>query len=67
VGVAVEKSSAAPHHPQTNGIRLGWLIEPQTRRVEIYRPDQEVEILNNPATLSGETVLPGCVGFTTRV
>jgi Uma2 family endonuclease len=44
-----------------NGIRLGWLIDPKTRRVEIYRPDGEVEILDNPATLSGETVLPGFV------
>ena len=42
-----------------NGARLGWLIDPQSRRVEIYRPGQEVEILDNPATLSGEDVLPG--------
>lgn len=42
-----------------NGTRLGWLIERKTRRVEIYRPSQEVEVLNNPASLSGETVLPG--------
>lgn len=41
-----------------NGVRLGWLIEPDARTVEIYRP-QSVEILDNPATLSGENVLPG--------
>jgi len=41
-----------------NGAQLGWLIDPQTRRVEIYRPGQAVEILERPSTLSGESVLP---------
>ena len=40
------------------GARLGWLLDPKSRRVEIYRPGQEVEILDNPASLSGEDVLP---------
>ena len=44
-----------------NGARLGWLIDPQTRRVEICRQNRAVEILENPATLSGEDVLPGFV------
>jgi Uma2 family endonuclease len=38
---------------------LGWLIAPEQRRVEIYRPQQAVEILEAPDTLSGEEVLPG--------
>lgn len=42
-----------------NGVRLGWLIEPSAKTVEIYRSQQPVEILNNPQTLSGEDVLPG--------
>ncbi|MGK7901579.1 MAG: Uma2 family endonuclease [Hormoscilla sp.] len=42
-----------------NGLRLGWLIDPQGQQVEIYRPDRAVEILSLPATLSGEAVLPG--------
>ena len=41
-----------------NGVCLGWLIDPETQRVEIYRPGQPVEVLQNPATLSGESVLP---------
>ncbi len=45
----------------TNGIRLGWLIDPKTQKVEIYRPGQAVEILQCPKTLSGEGVLPGFV------
>jgi Uma2 family endonuclease len=44
-----------------NGARLGWLIDRQNKRVEIYRPNRDVEILLNPATLSGEDVLPGFV------
>ena len=44
-----------------NGVRLGWLIEPSAETVEIYRQGQQVEILNNPKTLSGEDVLPGFI------
>jgi Uma2 family endonuclease len=44
-----------------NGLRLGWLINPKAKQVEIYRPGQPVEILQNPASLSGESVLPGFV------
>ncbi len=42
-----------------NGARLGWLIDPQQRQVEIYRPKLAVTVLSNPAELSGEEVLPG--------
>jgi Uma2 family endonuclease len=44
-----------------NGARLGWLIDPQNRQVEIYRQGQEVELLEHPTELSGEDVLPGFV------
>ncbi|MDB9509998.1 Uma2 family endonuclease [Kamptonema animale CS-326] len=44
-----------------NGARLGWLIDPKNRRVEIYRSGSEVEVLENPSELSGEDVLPGFV------
>ncbi|MEG4857214.1 Uma2 family endonuclease [Microcoleus sp. K1-B6] len=42
-----------------NGARLGWLIDRKNQKVEIYRQNQDVEILDNPSTLSGEDVLPG--------
>ncbi len=42
-------------------MRLGWLLDPIAGRVEIHRPGREVEILQRPATLSGEDVLPGLV------
>ncbi|PNW62806.1 UNVERIFIED_CONTAM: hypothetical protein BEN50_04265 [Euhalothece sp. KZN 001] len=41
-----------------NGARLGWLINPQQRQVEIYRQSKEKEVLENPIELSGEEVLP---------
>jgi Uma2 family endonuclease len=44
-----------------NGCRLGWLINRKKREVEIYRPGQDVEVLQSPLTLSGENVLPGFV------
>jgi Uma2 family endonuclease len=45
---------------QTNGVRLGWLINPQQQQVEVYRLGQPVEILQSPLTLDGEDVLVGC-------
>ncbi len=41
------------------GARLGWLIDPRNRRVTIYRPGQEPEVLEDPEILSGEDVMPG--------
>jgi Uma2 family endonuclease len=41
-----------------NGVKLGWLIDRKTFRVEIYRPGQAVEILERPTTISGENILP---------
>lgn len=42
-----------------NGVRLGWLIDPEEKRVHIYRANSSIEILENPAKVSGEDVLPG--------
>ena len=44
-----------------NGAKLGWLIDPQNRQVEIYRLGLEVEVLANPTELSGEEILLGFV------
>jgi Uma2 family endonuclease len=43
------------------GVRLGWLIDPQEKRVEIYRVGRPTEYLSQPEQLSGEEVLPGFV------
>lgn len=57
----VEETRSKMQEYVDNGLRLGWLINPRTRQVEIYRPNQGVEVLHSPATLSGEDVLPGFV------
>jgi Uma2 family endonuclease len=43
----------------SNGAQLGWLIDPQERRVYIYRPGAVVELLDDPQTVSGEPLLRG--------
>ena len=55
------KGLAKMQEYQDNGCRLGWLIDPQRRRVAIYRLGQSVEILEAPVSLSGEDVLLGFV------
>ena len=42
-----------------SGLRLGWLINPKDKQVEIYRMGQEAEVVGMPVVLSGEEVLPG--------
>lgn len=44
-----------------NGARLGWLLDPDPRRVYVYRPNEPVQVFENPDKLSGEPVLPGLV------
>lgn len=44
---------------QDNGVRLGWLINPQDQTVEIYRPGRSVEIKEGITSISGEDILPG--------
>lgn len=44
-----------------NGARLGWLIDPKNKQLDVYRKGQAVEVLENPSTLSGEEIL---LGFT---
>ena len=44
-----------------NGCRLGWLIDPENKRVAIYRIGQPVEIIEAPSNLSGEDVLQGFI------
>jgi Uma2 family endonuclease len=62
---ALDKLRTKMREYQDNGASLGWLIDPQTPLVEIYRQGQDVEVLNfsfdYPPQLSGEEVLPGFV------
>ena len=42
-----------------NGVRLSWLIDPIEKKVHIYRENKQIEILENPNILNGESVLQG--------
>lgn len=42
-----------------NGSSLGWLIDPFKRRIYVYRPDEELVILENPEIVHGDPLLPG--------
>lgn len=43
------------------GARLGWLVDPEDRRVYVYRPGRPVEIQDGAAELRGDPELPGFV------
>lgn len=41
-----------------SGLKLGWLINPQDREVEIYHDGKPVTVVKMPCSLSGEEILP---------
>ena len=58
---SLAKLRAKMEEYRENGTRLGWLIDPKNKQVEIYRTGQDAEVLQNPETLSASDVLPGFV------
>lgn len=64
---SIEKLRAKMREYIENGACLGWLIDRKNQKVEIYRPSRNVEVLNKPANLSGEDILPGFVLDLTEV
>jgi Uma2 family endonuclease len=40
------------------GIKLGWLINPDAKFVEVYRFDRDKQVIYNPSSLSDEDLLP---------
>lgn len=42
-----------------NGARLGWLLNPRTRQVHVYRPGQAVQLVDGATSLAGDPELPG--------
>jgi Uma2 family endonuclease len=44
-----------------NGAQLGWLIDPETRTVEVYRPDREPEVRAGGESINGEGPVEGFV------
>jgi len=48
-------------------VQLGWLIERKERKVDIYRPDLEMECLDHLDLVSDDLVLPRFVLNTNKV
>jgi Uma2 family endonuclease len=46
---------------RSNGVRLGLLVNPKDRQVEIYRPEQAPEIYESPISIDCGEVMPGFV------
>jgi len=44
-----------------NGASVAWLIDPDRRQAYIYRPDQDVEVLDDPSLIEGEGPVDGFV------
>jgi len=49
------------------GVRLGLLINPQQKQVELYRPDQEVVVLDSPEAIDCSEVMPGFILSMSRI
>lgn len=50
-----------------NGAQLGWLIDPQEKKVYVYQPDTEAVCFDNPASLCGSPLLEGFTLDVTRL
>ena len=58
---SLEETQAKMQEYLNSGVRLGWLINPDNRQVEIYRMGKQVEVIEKPKELSGDNVLPGFI------
>ena len=52
---------------QRLGVRLGLLINPQSQTVELYRPEQDVKVLESPETIDCGEVMPGFILSLSRI
>ena len=42
-----------------HGVRLVWVVHPETRTIDVYQPDGEIATLGEQDSLDGLDVLPG--------
>jgi Uma2 family endonuclease len=49
------------------GVRLGLLINPQSKQIEVYRPGQDVVVLESPSSIDCGEVMPGFVLSMSRI
>jgi Uma2 family endonuclease len=49
------------------GVRLGLLIDPQNKQIEVYRPKQDVVVLESPSSIDCGEVMPEFVLSMSRI
>ena len=64
---SLSETKAKMEKYQRVGVRLGLLINPQNKQVEIYRPGKEPEILESPASIDCTDVMPGFILDMSRI
>jgi Uma2 family endonuclease len=52
---------------QQVGVRMGLLIDPKNKQVDIYRPGQKTEIIESPTSIDCSEVMPGFILDMTRI
>ena len=57
----LEEIQAKMNEYVENGSRLGWLLDPKSRRVYVYRPGASVVVIEGPEEVSGDPEHPGFV------
>ena len=56
---SLSETKAKMEKYQRVGVRLGLLVNPQNKQVEIYQPGKEPEILEFPESIDCTDVMPG--------
>jgi Uma2 family endonuclease len=52
---------------RSNGVRLGLLIDPKNKQVEIYRPGREPELSESPTAIDCSEIMPGFILSMTEI
>jgi Uma2 family endonuclease len=55
------------HEYRWLGVRLGLLINPQSKQIEVYRPGQDMVVLESPSAIECGEVMPGFVLSMSRI
>jgi Uma2 family endonuclease len=55
----VRKARGKLRHSTSHGCALGWLIDPETKTIDVFHPGRRAERMAPDGVLEGEPVLPG--------
>jgi Uma2 family endonuclease len=58
---SLDEAQAKMNEYMANGARLGWLVDPESRRVWVYEQGRVAVCQDQPERVTGDPVLPGFV------